>query len=166
MQEFVKNYLPDEELKILDLGSRVVSGQTIGSYRQLFGNAKWHYTGADVEEGENVDIVMPGGYKFPFEDGKFDIIISGQTIEHLEYPWVWFLEMARVLKQGGVCCIIAPAVFAQHRYPIDTYRYYPDGLKSLAKWSHLSVLEAFLKKSNVTGKNYVDCCLIAKKLQK
>lgn len=161
MREFVDKYLPDRELKILDLGSRVVAGQTqLGSYHQFCTNKKWHYTGVDVVAGENVDIVMTDGYKFPFADGEFDVILSGQTIEHMEYPWVWFQELARVLKQGGVCCIIAPALFREHRYPIDTYRYYPDGMKALAKWSGLEVLKVARV---VAGERTEDTYLIAKK---
>lgn len=142
MKEFITKYLPDEELKILDLGSRVVSTQkAIGSYRQFCTNEKWRYTGVDIEAGDNVDVVLADGYKFPFRDEEFDVVMSGQTIEHIEYPWVWFKEMARVLKCGGLCCIIAPALFREHRYPIDTFRYYPDGMRALAKWSGLEVLK-------------------------
>jgi SAM-dependent methyltransferase len=142
MKGFINQYLPDKELKILDLGSRVVSEQSsLGSYRQFCINKKWKYTGADIEAGENVDVVLSDGYIFPFGDETFDIVLSGQTIEHMEYPWVWFREMARVLKRGGACCIIAPALFREHKYPIDTFRYYPDGMRALAKWSGLQVIK-------------------------
>lgn len=157
MKWFVESYLPDEALKILDIGSRVVPGQeSLGSYRQYFTNAKWQYIGADMAPGENVDILIQEDYKFPFSDGEFDVVISGQTIEHVEYPWMWFVEMARVLKQGGICFIIAPAVIHLHRYPIDTYRYYPDGMKALAKWSGLKTLG--------TKKTLNDTFLFAKKV--
>jgi SAM-dependent methyltransferase len=142
MKSFVEKYLPDEELKILDLGSRVVARQAqLGSYRQFFANKKWRYTGADIEAGDNVDVILTDGYKFPFGDGEFDMVISGQTMEHMEYPWIWIKELARVLKKGGLCCLVAPSVCHEHRYPIDTYRFYPDGLRALAKWSGLEVME-------------------------
>ena len=140
MRSFVGT-LPDKELLILDIGSQIVSRQS-ESYRPLFTNSKWKYTGADITQGNNVDIVLEQQYKWQFEDNVFDVIISGQTIEHVEYPWEWFKEMARILKPGGICCIIAPAVFKTHRFPIDTYRYYPDGMKALAKWSGLKVIKS------------------------
>jgi SAM-dependent methyltransferase len=159
MQKFLAP-IPDEPFDILDLGSRVVEGQEeLGSYKQ-FCKLNWTYTGADTEEGTNVDIVMENGYNFPFDDEKYGIIISGQTIEHVEYPWVWFLEMTRVLKKGGVCCIIAPAKIHEHRYPIDTYRYYPDGMRALAKWSGLTVLEVG---RSVARKGMEDTYLLARK---
>ncbi|HET7099037.1 MAG TPA: class I SAM-dependent methyltransferase [Patescibacteria group bacterium] len=160
MQKFVKEYVPDKDLEILDLGSRLISGQeTLGSYRQFFTNPKWKYTGADTAKGKNVDIVIES-YKFPFEDESFDFVISGQTIEHIEHPWVWFKELARVLKNGGLCCIIAPAKIHEHKYPIDTFRYYPDGMKALAKWSGLNVIET---KRIVIDSKMEDTYLIAKK---
>jgi len=166
VREFIKNYLPDRELQVLDLGSRVMPHQVrLGSYRQFFTNKKWQYVGADIEAGENVDVVMTDGYKIPFNSEEFDVVISGQTIEHVEYPWFLFEEIARVLKKDGLCCIIAPAVIHEHKYPLDTYRYYPDGMKALAKWSHLNVLDVFLKEHKKLGDRHhmLDCCLIAKK---
>ncbi len=154
MQELLKE-IPHG--KFLDLGSRVVSGQEhLGSYRKFCS----HYVGADTESGENVDIVLKDGYKFPFEDETFDGIISGQALEHIEYPWVWFMELARVLKKGGYCVIIAPAKIHEHRYPIDTYRYYPDGMKALAKWADLEVIKTGRK---IVNKGMEDTYLIARK---
>ena len=72
MKLFITNYLPDKELNILDLGSMVIVPPQCDppSYRQLFTNPKWHYTGTDISPGENVDIVMDYGYQFPFKDRK------------------------------------------------------------------------------------------------
>jgi ubiquinone/menaquinone biosynthesis C-methylase UbiE len=117
----------------------LVDGQeSLGSYKQ-FCKPNWEYIGADIVSGKNVDLVLEDGYSFPFADNEIDVIISGQTLEHIEYPWLWFTEMARILR--NTCCIIAPAKIHEHKYPIDTFRYYPDGLRALAKWSNLKVKE-------------------------
>jgi SAM-dependent methyltransferase len=163
MKAFRDKYLEDKNgalLNILDLGSRVVKGQEhFGSYRQFFNKLNWKYQGADVEEGSNVDIVLQDSYCWPWENNFYDVIISGQTLEHIEFPWAWMTELKRVLEHGGLCCVIAPAVIHEHRYPIDTYRYYPDGMKALAKWSGLEVIETYRTRD---GK-LEDTCLIATK---
>lgn len=160
MKEFFAT-LPDKQLNILDVGSRMVEGQEhIGTYRQFCTNEKWSYTGIDIEAGMNVDVVMENGNEIPF-DFLFDVIISGQTIEHVEYPWMWFREITRVLRPGGKCCIIAPAKIHEHRYPIDTYRYYPDGMRALAKWSGLEVIKV---KRVVVDSKMEDTYLIATKI--
>ena len=159
MKAFIRDYLPDKYLEILDLGSQIVRKQPEGSYSPLFTNPKWHCLGADIVDGDNVDVVIEP-YKFPFPSNSFDVVISGQTIEHMEFPWIWFKELARVLKKGGLTCIITPAVIHEHKYPIDTYRYYPDGMKALAKWSKLRVLKT---KRVVVDAKMEDTYLIATK---
>ena len=39
--------------------------------------------------------------KLPYEDNYFDIVISDNTIEHLDNPFETFLEINRVLKNNG-----------------------------------------------------------------
>ena len=52
------------------------------------------------------------------------------------------LEVARVLKPGGICCILAPSSGPEHRYPTDCWRFYPDGMTSLAHFAQMEVIEA------------------------
>ena len=152
MQYFKRHYVKDPSLKILDVGSRVLNGKRIGCYKDVFSG--WSYLGVDIIDGINVDIVVPD-CKFPFEDETFDIVISGQTFEHVETPWLLIVEMARVLKKDGIMCIIAPNSGGEHKFPFDTYRYFPDGFKALAKWGGLEVLQVQMEGE--------DTYLIAKK---
>lgn len=143
MKYFVKKYLErysDRKLRILDIGSQDVNG----SYKQFFVKENWQYVGCDMVEGNNVDIILKDVYNWKeFDTNSFDVIITGQTFEHIEYPWLTILEIARVLKPGGLCCIIAPAAGPEHKYPVDCWRIYPDGFKALAQYASLEVIEAF-----------------------
>lgn len=67
------------------------------------------------------------------------MIISGQVFEHIEYPWLTIKEIERVLKPSGFCIISAPNAGLEHKAPTDCYRYFSDGLRSLAKWADLYV---------------------------
>ncbi len=62
-------------------------------------------------------------------------------MEHVEFFWITFLEVARVLREGGICCMIAPSGGPEHRYPVDCWRYYPDVFRALARWARLDVLD-------------------------
>src|SRR3990172_11460496 len=122
LEYFVKEYVLEGYLKFLDVGSRVVVGQEEHSYyRDLFIRHGGTYIGLDVVEGNNVDVVSEP-YNYPFEDDFFYVVVSSNTIEHVEYPWVLFREMSRILKVGGFLCVIAPAKWHEHKYPIDTFR--------------------------------------------
>jgi len=63
------------------------------------------------------------------------------------------LQINRVLKKDGLACIIAPADGHEHRYPVDCWRYYPDGMKALAKWARMEVIEA---QTQWESQNYSD----------
>jgi len=41
-------------------------------------------------------------YSFPVPDNAYDIVLSGQVIEHVRKIWRWFPELARMVKPGGL----------------------------------------------------------------
>ena len=139
-RELVEKNFPQEKIRLLDVGSYGVNG----TYKEIFPDSeKYLYTGLDVNPGPNVDYVPSDPYCWPeLQDESFDVIISGQAFEHIEYPWLIIEEMNRVLKKNGLICIVAPSRGPEHKYPVDCWRYYPDGFRALAKWVHLDVLDA------------------------
>lgn len=155
MSEFVNRYLdPTKELKILDVGA---SGHT-GTYKDLFLSINWKYEGTDIHSGPNVDFVMEQ-YWIPRDTSTYDVVVSGQTLEHVEYFWNWAAELVRVLKPGGLLCLIAPGGGPIHRDPLDCWRIHPDGMDVLAKWCMIEKLESYMTYEN----EWQDCILIARK---
>lgn len=141
MQWFVQKYLAEDKglIKVLDVGSYDVNG----SYKQFFAEERFSYTGLDMSAGPNVDIVPLHPYHWAeLESGSFDVAISGQALEHIEFFWVTVAEMVRVLRNGGLLCIIAPRGFDRHRYPVDCYRFDADGMVALARYCNLIPLHA------------------------
>jgi hypothetical protein len=53
----------------------------------------------------------------------------------MDFFWEVFLEMSASLNPNGFILINAPSKQPIHRYPIDSWRFYPDAAYSLAKWS-------------------------------
>jgi cephalosporin hydroxylase len=142
MRRFVDEHLADSRgrrLRVLDVGSMDING----SYRVLFDNPKWQYTGVDLEPGTGVDVVLGSPYDWgAIPSDSFDIVISGQAFEHMEFPWITALQVTRVLVEGGLFCLIVPSGGYEHRFPLDCWRYYPDGVKALAHWADLDVMSA------------------------
>jgi SAM-dependent methyltransferase len=125
--------------KILDVGSFCVAGHL--SYRQIFDGDRFEYIGLDMVPGPNVDIAVKNPYKWEeIPDNFCDVLISGQSFEHIEFPWLTITEIARVLKPNCFACIIAPNGSILHRYPVDCWRFFGDGFIALAKWAGLEVL--------------------------
>jgi SAM-dependent methyltransferase len=95
----------------------------------------------DIDEGPNVDIVPECCYIWnEIPDNEFDIVISGQAFEHIEFFWITFKEMVRVLAPGGLLCVIAPRGFVRHRFPVDCYRFDSDSMVALARYGNLEPL--------------------------
>lgn len=168
MAEFVQKYLRTKEqepLRILDLGSQDFNG----SYRSLFGRPPWRYLGVDMTAGKNVDLVLRNPYRWrEIKAASADVIISGQTFEHTEFFWLTIREIARALKVGGLLCLIAPSAGDEHRYPVDCWRVYPDGLRALARYAGLEVLEAWTQwedrsEYDVESNKWHDSVLVARK---
>lgn len=169
MQWFVKNYaskIAKEDVRVLDVGSYDVNG----SYRYLFDDSKYHYTGMDMDEGPNVDIVLRNPYNWDtIKSDSFDIVISGQAFEHIEFFWKTMEEMTRVLKKDGLLCIIAPNGFGEHRFPVDCYRFFTDGMIALARYVGIEPLHAHtncapsVEDKDWYSETYADSMLIARK---
>jgi hypothetical protein len=143
MKYFRDNYLKDiSEATIIDIGAKRVR-RSHNTYRRIF-RPPFQYTGMDIEEGLNVDIV---GYKNIKQ--TYDVLISGQVMEHVQQPWKWLKSLTKYYNQ--YICIIAPNTCREHRYPIDTYRYFPDGMKDLFEYAKIPVIEVFKSGDDTIG---------------
>ena len=167
MEWFAKTYLKDARAKILDIGSYDVNG----NYRGIFIDERFEYTGLDMEDGPNVDIVPHSPYQWSeIKNDSYDVVISGQALEHIEFFWVTVEEMIRVTKEGGLLCIIAPNGFDEHRYPVDCWRFFTDGMIAIARYWNLEILHAHtnaapsLEDEEWYSADCADTMLVAKKI--
>ncbi len=170
VENFIRKYLNrDDKLKILDVGSRkaphykqlLLEGQTTDyiyfpEKRPLFTegftpNPNWSYTGSDLQEGENVDIVLKSPEDWGLTE-QYDVIISGQCLEHVEDTHIWITQLVKYLKPNGLVCIVVPWKFSEHRCPIDCWRVFPDGMKFLLnKVARLEILEIYMYLDDTIG---------------
>ncbi len=142
MAAFVAEHLSDRRghaLKVLDVGGANING----SYRDVFDDPAWTYVALDVEPSEAVDVVPKRPWRWQDVPARsYDVVVSGQAFEHVLFPWVTMLEIRRVLRPGGLLCLVAPSTGPEHRYPQDCWRFYRDGLVALASWADMAVVDA------------------------
>jgi len=138
--------------RILAVGSKDINGSCRGEF------PGWEYIGCDLDPGKNVDVVIADPYNWSeFPGHYFDVVISCSAFEHMEYPWLAIKEIERVAR--NLVAIVVPQDCPEHKCPLDCYRYYPDGLRALAKWAGLKVLEVYRTK----GEKWTTCLMVAKK---
>jgi len=161
MGEFLSHLDKNKPLKILDVGSCLAVGQT-DTYRNFITSKLWKYVGLDLYQGNNVDIVANDPFNYPFNDSTFDVIISGQCIEHNANPFRWVREISRILKPGGKVCFIGPSKGKIHRSPPTTYDYWrilPDGMEAILKNAGFTNIKVRLSEDSPWG----DCVGIGEK---
>lgn len=116
--------------RILEIGAMDVNG----SLRQFRPDGS-KYLGVDLEPGKGVDMIVEPGKPLPFAEGSFDLVLASSVFEHDPAFWVTFLDLIRVLRDGGHLYISAPSNGHVHRYPEDHWRFYPDSGRALERWA-------------------------------
>lgn len=161
MEKFKNQYLnKNSVLDILDIGS-FDSNEKPFNYGLLFNEENWNYSGMDIREGPNVDLVVSDIYNWiEITDESYDVVVSGQAFEHMEFFWKAILEIERILKPGGFCCIIAPSTGPVHRNPFDCFRFTAEGMKAMGKYAGLDVVDYYTQTSPLWN----DSVLIGKKI--
>ena len=80
----------------------------------------------------------------------YDIVLSGQVIEHVRKIWLWIKELARVCKVGGLVITINPVSWPYHEHPIDCWRAFPEGMQALYEDASLEVLLSIFESLEAT----------------
>jgi len=115
MKEFVDTYNVSGK-RVVDMGSYNVNG----SFKSLFSGA---YIGVDIRPGPGVDVII--GVDDLTTIGKFDVLVSGNTLEHVEDVGVFMSNCNLLLDVGGLMCIVVPSSGPMHDYP-NWYRNYTE----------------------------------------
>ena len=147
-QKFVNAYAPFTQMKIADVGSQDVNG----TYRSLFPDSQ--YTGFDICSGPGVDVVIESNDEWNLTDeqkNSYDVVISGQVLEHVQRPWIWIRNVAQLCKPGGIIWICAPNSWDFHEFPIDCWRVWPDGMRALFEDAGLCILDCFFEGPDTVG---------------
>ena len=109
------------------------------TYRQIVGDQSIVWETIDLFESPKLTYRAENEYSFPIADNTFDIVVSGQVIEHVRKIWTWIKELSRVCKVGGSVITINPVNWPYHEAPIDCWRIYPEGMKALYEEGNLTV---------------------------
>ena len=86
-------------VKILDIGS----ADSNGNNKQFFDLETSDYVGIDIHEYKNVDIISKA-HEFKSRY-KYDVVISGEMLEHDQHWRLSLQNMAKLTKKGGILII-------------------------------------------------------------
>lgn len=127
---FVEKFLSEKEnpKSVLDVGSAHING----SLGKFFREKGIKYTGLDMRDGENVDVVLNAhDMKKKFRNQQFDMVCCFDTLEHDDKFWVTVANCRWVLKKGGYLLIGVPGRNCPlHEHPGDYWRFMENGVRS------------------------------------
>lgn len=119
------------------------------SYLSVFSDVKdidWHT--CDIVAHPSVRHVKPDPFTLPFEAETFDMVVSGQMLEHCQNPFKAVAEMKRVLKVGSCLAVIVPSTGPRHDAQ-DGWRFMDDAFRFIAtEVGGLETLVDFIDRSN------------------
>jgi SAM-dependent methyltransferase len=114
-------------MKVLEIGPDGFPS----SYRKIVADETISWETLDIYASDKLTYPSTAEYSFPIPADTYDIVLSGQVIEHVKKIWVWTKEVARVCKPGGRVITINPVSWIFHEHPVDCWRIYPEGMKAL-----------------------------------
>jgi cyclopropane fatty-acyl-phospholipid synthase-like methyltransferase len=129
--EKVKKMFPRKfhKKRVVDFGSLDING----SNREFFTDCD--YTGVDISEGKNVDVVSKC-HEFESEE-LFDTIITTEMLEHDMYWDKSVQKMFDLLKSGGLLIITcATTGRAEHGTPRSDKGYSSPFTSSIPEWAN------------------------------
>jgi SAM-dependent methyltransferase len=100
--------MPKSETRIIDFGSLDING---GPHR-LLESIDCEYTGVDLDEGDNVDLICRGEL-VDYPTASFDIAMSSELFEHTPTWREIFYNMCRLTKPGGIVVISCAGRFRE-----------------------------------------------------
>jgi SAM-dependent methyltransferase len=145
LTRFAEAYLAERKgsrLEILALGAGAAHGEP--DLSPFGGETAWTCQSTELPakgKGGSVSAFPRDLSEWP--DATRDVIVSEHALEHSEAPWDVAREIARVLRSGGLACLIVPNAGPEHRDPVDCWRMGAKAIEALAKHAGLRLVEAF-----------------------
>lgn len=132
--QFIGDLMAMTAPKVLELGTKRWDPDLITHHRTWAPHDAL-YVMADIEDGEDVDLIMDAHDLTWLENNSTDAFIAVAVWEHLKHPWVATREALRVLRPGGRLYVQTHMAFMRHGYPNDYTRWTSQGLEALFEWA-------------------------------
>jgi hypothetical protein len=139
MGELFREFVPQKST-VLDVGGADING----SYKQIVVDMQCDYKTLDFEDADYI----VNGYNWQ-NIPMFDVIISGQMLEHDPFFWKTLANMSK--KAVKYIIIIVPSKGNYHAYPVDCYRFMPDCAGAFAKIMKMELVKSLWQKDGDWG---------------
>ena len=123
-------------MRVLEIGPAKIPS----TYQKIVDDDSLIWHTLDIRVDPKLTYSGASEYEFPVPDEAYEIVLSGQVIEHVRKIWIWIKEIARLCRPEGLVIVINPVSWPYHEAPVDCWRMYPEGMKALYEEAGLDVL--------------------------
>jgi SAM-dependent methyltransferase len=109
-------------------------------YRPLFEARGVKYMGADLPGNEMAEALITPDGRVDLPDGRCEIVLSTQVLEHVLAPHAYLTECGRLLRPGGRVIISTHGYWRYHPDPTDFWRWTGDGLRRQIEQAGLRIV--------------------------
>jgi SAM-dependent methyltransferase len=130
---FEKHVAPliEPDWSIIEMGPGKVRRSLVRQFAEERG-CEYHFADRKNQSPEHPGhIPMKSDFAIGTFCNRFDAAISFAMLHNVRQPWRWLPEVARVVKRGGLVCIVDCVTWDVNRYPVDCGRWFPDGIDCL-----------------------------------
>jgi SAM-dependent methyltransferase len=138
IREFVE---PDRKLRVLDIAANRKPEEE-QAHRRLLRGYDYEYRRLDVLNAHRGNNDRRPHYGIPLRSNQVDLVLCSQVLVHIPFFWVTLLEVARVLRPGGVAIVVGPSRGHPHG-SLDCWRFYPDSFRAMAAYCGLTLKDSF-----------------------
>lgn len=141
-REYASKYFKDGKV-VLEIGPHGFPSY----YKKILSeDLEWHTLDIGTEHiagghKNPLHVTSASEYNYPIADNTYDIVLSGQVMEHVKKIWLWVDELKRITKPGGLIILIVPVSWTYHAVPVDCWRIYPEGMKALMDEKGLTIVD-------------------------
>jgi len=125
-------------IRVLEIGPNSLPSKYYSLVRDR--SVHWDTLGLDSSRFKRLTFRSKSEYNYPLDDNSYDIVLSGQVLEHVKKVWIWMKELARICNKGGHVITINPISWEYHEVPVDCWRVYPEGMRALYDEANLKVI--------------------------
>jgi SAM-dependent methyltransferase len=135
LRKYAAEHMPKQG-KLLEIGPNGFPSTYQAAYASP--TLEWHTL--DLYKHPKLTYTADAENQFPIPDNTYDVVLSGQVIEHVRRPWVWMKELSRVCKVGGLVITVNPVSWPYHEAPLDCWRIFPDGMQAIYEDASLDLV--------------------------
>ncbi len=155
--DFVR-YLDEIEHYHKGRGTLLDVGASYGLFLALARERGWHVEGVETCEPEvkyakskfGIDLRYGDLFQAQFPSDRFDVVALFEVLEHILYPKTTLSEVYRILKPGGMACILVPNIENPKTEEHDYYNVFhvshfsEETLQKMAVECHFKMLKTLI----------------------